>query len=274
MSCYYPLFGLPHGLHSSVTFSSHTLNQRIALGSTPRQHHLDLALYGNGDGGWRLRDRRPVPRPGGLVLDSRTYGLAPGDLLVCVPVPREQSLAAFSEQLPAPASKRIDRAPVAERCSLAFGWRGIESAYQGEYPLRMAELGSGTFFSGNPLLAADPAVGTNLVVLVSITRRDDPTLTSVELFEAGGRRLLRRIPHRRNRCTVIEVPPALVSTGELFLRCTQTVAIPIFLSLSSPDRPASMSVEHTHPPTELFWERDRLAGSRRIKATWLGARLR
>jgi hypothetical protein len=29
-------------------------------------------------------------------------------------------------------------------------------------------------------------------------------------------------------------------------------------------------VEHTHPPTELFSERDRMRGSRMIKSSWLG----
>jgi hypothetical protein len=51
------------------------------------------------------------------------------------------------------------------------------------------------------------------------------------------------------------------------------VAIPIVLRLSRVGAPASMSVEHTHPPTELFWEEDRVPGSRQVKRSWLGMRV-
>lgn len=274
MSCYYPLIGLPHGITSSVTYSSHTLNQRAGSSRVPHQHAVDLALFGVSAGRWQLRGRHPVGAPGDVVVTSADQGLAPGELEVCVPVARDIVLEPSPTELPLPLSKRIDRSPVAERCSLSFAWRGISSAYQGEYPVRMAELSRGTLVSFDPLLQSDPAVGTNLVCVVNLCRRLDDAVHSLECFDALARTLIRAVPYRSNTCCLIEFDAATAAAGPVVFRTTGSVGIPIFLTLSRPDLPPSMSVEHTHPPTEMFWDHDRLPGSRRIKATWLSAALR
>ncbi len=274
MSCYYPLIGLPRGIASSLRFSSRTLNQQLRPGHDHDHHHLDLALYRPLEDCWELIERQPIPATGDVELRSETYDLSPGELLVAVPVVRDSSLLQAPVDLPPPASKRIDRAPVAERCSLSFRWRGVESSYQGEYPLRMAERASGTLLGFSPLLMSDACVQTNVLALVTISRRIDPTLHLLEGFEAHSLRSIGQWELRSNACTVIEIDPQLAATGELFFRCATSLGIPICLSLSRDDLPASLSVEHTHPPTELFWEQDRLVGSRAIKGRWLGALLR
>ncbi|MEY4354204.1 MAG: hypothetical protein RLZZ609_2445 [Cyanobacteriota bacterium] len=270
MSCYYPLLGLPHGLDASLSYSSHTLNQRAGQQPPfPQQHLLELALYGIEAGAWRLRDTLTVPTHGDRVVLASSYGLAPGELLVAVPVKKGTLLDSHTSILPEPSSKRVDRSPVAERCRLAFHWRGISSSYQGEYPLRMAELAAGSFLSFDPLLKPDPAVGRSLVLLMTISRQHDPAALTLELFDGCSRRLLGCLSHRRNSCTVVEVPEGGWSAGPLVMRGSGWVGIPIVLRLSRLELPASMSVEHTHPPTELFWEQDRLPGSGQVKRTWL-----
>jgi hypothetical protein len=274
MSCYYPLLGLPHGIEASLTYSSHTLNQRAGHGHTvPRQHRLALALYAPRDGQWLLRDKLTVEPHGDRVVRASSYRLAPGELMVAVPVADDAPLEASASLLPKPCGKRVDRSPVAERCSLGFHWQGISSSYQGEYPLRMAEMEGGSFLSFDPLLKPDPAVGCSLVVLMTISRRHDPSPLPLELMDGGSRRLLATRQHHRNRCTVVEVPEGGFSAGPLVMRGSGWVAIPIVLRLSRVGAPASMSVEHTHPPTELFWEEDRVPGSRQVKRSWLGMRV-
>ena len=274
MSCYYPLLGLPAGLEASLTVSSHTLNQCASPGQrSPHPHRLDLALYGSSDGQWSLYDKLRVPRSGDVEVRASTYGLAPGDLLVAVPLVSDTPTEPRPEILPKPASKRLDRSPVAERCSLAFQWRGITSSYQGEYPLRMAEVQGGSFLSFDPLLKPDPAVGRTLVVLVSISRIQDPSHLALELFDSNSRRLLAAKDHYRNRCTIVELPPEGFSPGPLAMRGKGWVGIPIVIRLSTEESPPSMSVEHTHPPTELFWEEDRLQGSRIVKSSWMDIQL-
>jgi hypothetical protein len=275
MSCYYPLFGLPAGLEASLTFSSHTLNQCAKPGqSAPHQHQLDLALYGSSSAGhWILYDRLQVPHSADVEVRASTYGLSPGELLVAVPLASDSPTDARPEQLPKPASKRLDRSPVAERCSLAFHWRGITSSYQGEYPLRMAEVKGGSFLSFDPLLKPDPAVGRSLVVLVSISRIQDPSPLTLELFALTSRELLQTVNHARNRCTIVDLTEEPFHSGSLVMRGKGWVGIPIVIRLSREEAPPSMSVEHTHPPTELFWEEDRLPGSRIVKSSWMGIQL-
>ncbi|MFN6338960.1 MAG: hypothetical protein ACK41W_09610, partial [Cyanobacteriota bacterium] len=87
MSCYYPLLGLPHDIDASLTVSSHTLNQRAdPRAPSPLPHALDLALYGPDGDGWVLRDRLPIPLRGDRMVRASTYGLAPGEVLVAVPL--------------------------------------------------------------------------------------------------------------------------------------------------------------------------------------------
>ncbi len=137
----------------------------------------------------------------------------------------------------------------------------------------MAERPAGTLMVLPPLLQSDACVQTNLVAVVAIARRIDPTRHRLEGFEARSRRPIGQWDLRCNACTVVEIDPKLAATGELFFRCDSSLGIPICLSLGRDDLPPSLSVEHIHPPTELFWEEDRLLGSRAIKGRWLGALL-
>jgi hypothetical protein len=276
MPCYYPLLGLPEGIDTSLTYSVFTLNEASGAIRAPQRHGLDLALYRrpDGDGVWTLVDRLQAAADGSIVARARHYDLAPGALLVGVPVPREAVSEPRPVLLPRPASKRIDRAPVAERCSLGFHWRGVSSSYQGEFPLRMAEMARGTMVGFGPLLHAAVPAARTLLCLVNICRRDDPTPLSLEVFEAHSRTLVRRLCWRRNGSSLLELPAGQAPEAELVFRSADALGIPIFLTLSGGDGPASLGVEHTHPPTELFWEQDRLAGSRAVKHTWLGASLR
>ena len=246
MTCYYPLPGLPQGIGSSLTYSVFTLNEAQGAMRAPHRHRLDLALYRRPDteATWTLVDRLQPDACGNVVARSHDYGLAPGDLLVAVPVAQESRSEAHPEMLPLPASKRVGRAPVAERCSVAFHWRGVSSSYQGEFPLRMAELSRGTMVSFDPLLHASVPGAITLVCLLNISRRDDATPLHLEVFEAHNRRLLRTVPWRRNGCGLVDLPDGLESEGELVFRSTDAVGIPIFITLSGADAPASMSVEH------------------------------
>lgn len=274
MSCYYPLLGLPQGIDASLSYSSHTLNQRASKMQTiPLQHELSLALYGIEKGGWVLRDNLPVPAFGDRVVHASTYGLAPREMLVAVPVKSDTHLEERPALLPKPCSKRVDRSPVAERCNLTFHWREISSSYQGEYPLRMAELTGGSFLSFDPLLKPDPAVGRTLVVVMSVRRCHDAGVLPLELFDTTNRQLLTTLSHHWNGCTVVEIPDGGWDSGPLGMRGRGWVGIPIVLRLSRQDAPPSMGVEHTHPPTELFWEQDRQRGSGHLKRTWLSMEL-
>jgi hypothetical protein len=275
MTCYYPLIGLPHDVTTSVTYSTFTLNQATGDRCSPHRHALDLALYRKPEGGepWELVDRLSPGAEEDMVARSQDYGLAAGDVLVGVPVARQATSEKRPERLPAPASKRMDRSPVAERCSLGFHWRGVSSSYQGEYPLRMAELQKGTMVSFDPLLHASVPGALTLLCLVNVSRHDDGSPQRLECFEAHTHRLLASVPYRRNACGLLELPHEGVHAGELAFRSGGTVGIPIFLTLSGTDAPPSMSVEHTHPPTEFFWDQDRLRGSRAVKGTWLGLKL-
>lgn len=271
MTCYFPLLGLSHGIVASLTYSSLTHNQRTATHRAPTSHAVDLALHSPESQGWRCIDRLAVPADGDLTITSSDYGLTPGELIVAVPVTRDWQADPDDPLLPLPYSKKVDRSPLAERCSLGFSWRGVSSSYQGEYPHRMAQLQRGTLVSFNPLFQFGPTVGTNLLCVVTLSRQIDVSEHHLQLFDARENRLVQDIPYAINRCCLVEITPQMAARQDIFVRSASSLGIPIIISLSREDLPASMSVEHTHPPTQLFAQRDRLKGSRMIKQAWLGA---
>jgi len=273
MTCYYPLLGLSQGIVASLTYSGHTHNQRTSEALQPLAHQVDLAIYGIREGRWHCLDRLPLPPAEDLSVTSAHYGLQPGELLVGVPLARGEVPDPADPQLPLPYSKKVDRSPVAERCSLGFHWRGVTSSYQGEYPLRMAQLGRGTLLGFDPLLQSGATVGMNLLCLVNLCRAHDDRAHSLEGFDALTLKRRFTRSYRTNSCCLVEISPVEAASGELFCRSTTSLGIPIFITLSRQDLPASMSVEHSHPPTEMFTERDRQRGSRMIKSTWLGKTL-
>ena len=275
MTCYYPLLGLPKGLDASVSYFSHTHNQFADKDDrTPHCHQRQLALYQMIDGKWKLRDQLLLPRFGDVTLHASTYGLSEGELIVVVPLTEDTPIEDSTDLLPKPSSKRVDQSPIAERGCLAFHWRGISSSYQGEYPLRMAEVNGGSFLSFDPLLKPDPAAGKSLVILMSISRRHNPTTYTLELFDGTSKEILSSVNHCQNRCTVLDLPAEGVGPGPIVMRGSNWVGIPITIKLSKDGEPASMSVEHAHPPTELFWGTDRFAGSKKIKSSWMGMKLK
>jgi hypothetical protein len=273
MTCYYPIIGLPHGIVSSVTYSTLTHNQRTATSIRPHAHAMDLAIYGTRAEGWYCLDRMALPSGGDFTITSSDYQLSPGELLVGVPLGRGEVPEPPDPLLPLPYSKKVDRSPVAERCSLGFTWRGVTSSYQGEYPVRMAQLEGGTILSFDALLQSGPTVGMNLLCLVNLCRVDRDVRHTLEVFEAHNRRRLQSVSYRRNSCCLVEIGPQEAGSGELFFRSTTALGIPIYITLSRENLPPSMSVEHTHPPTQLFSDRDCLRGSRAIKGAWLGVPL-
>jgi len=274
MSCYYPLLGLPHAIDASITLLSHTHNQRAVNNQClPTLHEREVALYSPKNDLWALRDRFTLPISSEIEIYASTYGLAPGELMVAVPLPKDAPINHRTTLLPVPLSKRVDQSPIAERACLEFHWRGITCSYQGEFPLRIAEVDGGSFLSFDPLLKPDPSAGRSLVVVMSINRSPIPSSLPLEIFDGQSKTCVASLNHQQNSCTILDVPAEGWSEGPLVMRGSGWVGIPIVIKLSRLDAPPSMSVEHNHPPTELFWDRDRLAGSRQIKRSWLSMKL-
>jgi hypothetical protein len=149
----------------------------------------------------------------------------------------------------------------------------VSSSYQGEYPQRMAQFQQGTLVSFNALFQSGPTVGSNILCVVNLCRHCDDSVHHLELFDPRERCLLQTALYHLNSCCLVEILPYEASHREIFVRSASLLGIPILITLSRDDLPASMSVEHTHPPTQFFSDRDRQRGSRAIKQTWLGMSL-
>ena len=66
-----------------------------------------------------------------------------------------------------------------------------------------------------------------------------------------------------NSACIVDIRPN--SNTELCFYSKDTLGIPIFISYNNL---GYLSVEHTHPPAELFW-RNKIKGQQLLKQSWL-----
>ena len=60
------------------------------------------------------------------------------------------------------------------------------------------------------------------------------------------------------------------SNDELTLITSSSITfIPIFLNIMRNKSEFQISVEHTHPPTELFWGKEKLKAASKLKENWI-----
>ena len=83
-------------------------------------------------------------------VERKKFDFQSNQMLVLVPK-KTNNFPKEPKKLPKPDSLRIDKSPVAERCSLNFSFKNSVTSYQGEYPFEMALLNKSSFFSFDAL---------------------------------------------------------------------------------------------------------------------------
>lgn len=218
--------------------------------------------------GWTVVDRVSFGNSNTIVLHSHDYKLSVGSIAVVVPISPHQPSQVHLGELPTPFKRESDASSFTSRGSLRFYYRNRSSGYQSEYPFPMASRSIGkttTFrfltFTANPLV-------TNLVCFVNIQRENK--LDSAEIlveYLSETRTVLGNLSFKPNSVGVYEQ-----STSEnldIFAFCCKSnLSIPIFISFGGDPYP-QITVEHTHPPAELYWgASSKSIGVLKIRRTW------
>lgn len=271
MTYYYFLARPRHDVSTTITVTQFVPN---VLGRQLHRVPFDVAVYSllPDQVVWLLRDVRTFGDSQHVTISSESLGLAVGDIAVALPVTAGNPPPERTAMLPAPATRTIDGSPVATRCSLRFHWSGVSSSYQSEYPLVMADRTTGAVNSFN--LSAFPQ-GDAAVVLfcaVNITRDAGVSTMSYTITPVGtdGATLDgAAATARRNACTVIETD-STEAAHRLAYTSGDAVFLPIYVTLSHSSRGPEMSVEHTHPPHEMFWRRpSQTFCMPRLRSAWI-----
>jgi hypothetical protein len=230
-----------------------------ALGRQLRSDVFDVAMYvpRREQKIWELRQVLNFGSSHHIMATSETIGLDVGELAVGVPLEPGSKLSSRTDRLPAPRTRNVDGSPVAARCSLRFSWQGVSSSYQSEYPLTMAERVTGPLNSFN---LASSLQGQNASVLfcaVNIMRDAQIGANNYSILPVGHDGAALRnmaITARRNSCSVIETD-SIEAARRLAYSSSDAVFLPLYLVLGTSAIGPSISVEHTHPPHEMFWQR-------------------
>tara|TARA_B100000886_G_C20419740_1_gene490959 strand:+ start:613 stop:1443 length:831 start_codon:yes stop_codon:yes gene_type:complete len=190
------------------------------------------------------------------------------EILVIIPnkinkFPRE------SEQLPKPSPLRIDNSPVAERASLNFYLENSKTSYQGEYPFKMACLKNSSFLSFDSLKSNQDSNSVDFFIFMNITSAPSSEQVQIEVFDPQNKKNIRCLDAKRNSFNIYKIANLeadFPNKNTLFYKCKNCSFIPIMLSIDTNNY--QLSVEHTHPPTELFIGMRKMEAVKLIKRRW------
>ena len=175
------------------------------------------------------------------------------------------------KELPRPASLRIDKSPVEERCSLNFYFKKSMTSYQGEYPFQMASLRKSSFFSFDGLkqISKDKnSVNFTIFMNININSESQEKVT-IKVFNPHNKELKKNIIAQKNSFTIYRIEDENISGIKnkiLFYTSNYSSFIPISLTVNLQTN--QLSAEHTHPPSELFFG-NKSSVVKLIKKSWI-----
>jgi len=208
----------------------------------------------------------------GQFIEFRREDLnLPKNTMAVVVPSKEPDCIYQTKTLPEPHSIRRDKSLVAERASYNFNIKGISSSYQGEYPKSLALIKKSSFFTFDSI-RVEKEIGSETWLLLMNLRSNakDNMVHELSLYNPTNKVIIKRIKVKDNSFTSHLLPRESKNNRDpIFITCPTGTFIPIFISISFDGVSYEISVEHTHPPTELYWGLSKFIGSKNIKERWV-----
>ncbi len=213
---------------------------------------------------WKKIDEVKFNKDNNIALNSTDYELNIGQLAVIIPCEIGMDLKNEYDALPQPISRKVDLSPVNERATISFTKGKAFSSYQGEFPFQMSRI-KGTFLAFDPLMQDKSELTKTKIVFVNIYSNK---LTEKEFFElnvadSNSKEKITSKKYVHNSAGIIDMQA--IDNIELCFYSRDTLGVPIFISY---DDTGYLSVEHTHPPSEFFWN-NKFKGQQILKQNWL-----
>jgi len=260
MSDYLFLCNVGSGIRNHISLTNFAPNH---IGQTPKEKNFKCAVFKQNfqSTKWKKIDEKYFSSHN-LSFSSDEYSLDIGELAVIVPVSIEDNLKAEYDELPIPISRKIDLSPVNERASITFSIHDFHSSYQGDFPYSMSRI-HGTFLSFDPLIQNRRC--NQKLVFVNIHSKKIDNKRNLKIFTAAidKNKILATKEFVNNSVAIFDFEG--ITDRDLCFYSRDALGIPIFISFNEKE---FISVEHTHPPSELFWE-NKMFGQGLIKKNWL-----
>lgn len=274
MSSYYPIppdFKVnPNDINSPTVRSSITVGNfpnNALLSSVKNANKLvNFYIYYLKKNRW-LRISKKRCKPFESIEYSRS-DILPGSSEQLVVFASENDLPETCKVLPEPSSLRLDKAPIAERASYNFYLNNLSTSFQGEYPFHMSRKISGDFLSTDALKLNSESDCFTHILFINL-KRDASCSEKKEInfINPINNQTISSFSLRENQISDIFLKTDKKSEV-LFIRCKDAIFIPLFISIKNSDSNQEITVEHTHPPHEMIWGRDKYKLLSHIKSQW------
>ena len=206
-------------------------------------------------------------------IDIDRYSLELSDSEMAVAIIRKNNdFEKYCESLPEPYSLRVDKSAVAERVSYNFSYNSSQTSYQGEYPERMAKISNSSFFSFDALKSLVKSKDTkNYLLLINLKINPDiEGISCIKVYDPKDNYLVTKLKARNNMISVYDLSNHIEEgclDKILFMSCNDSTFIPLMLTVNKSNN--QLSVEHTHPPTEMLCGADKGNVIQMIKKRWI-----
>jgi len=199
-----------------------------------------------------------------MVITSSDYNLEVGQLAVVIPCEVDFLLLGKYDELPEPISRKSDISLVNERASITFYKDKSFSSYQGEFPYQMSLI-KGTFLAFDSLVQYTNKNINTKIVFINIHSKKllEKQVFHLNLANSDSKEKITSSKYVHNSAGIIDIPAH--DDIELCFYSKDTLGIPIFISYNNL---GYLSVEHLHPPSELFWN-NKFKGQQLLKQNWL-----
>ena len=156
-----------------------------------------------------------------------------------------------------PSSTKNDMCPVAERASYNFCIDKSMTSYQGEYPYELALDKRYSFFSFDSLRLDQKLKSKTFLILINLNKNAIKNEShKVYFYNSSNKSLLKEIIVKSNSVNNICISDISEHNNAIvdptFISCSTTTFIPIYLTIQEDSDNYQISVEHTHPPSEMF----------------------
>jgi hypothetical protein len=213
---------------------------------------------------WNKIDEVKFNENNNIVLSSADYKLSVGQLAVIIPCAFDMNLNDKYDTLPKPISRKVDLSPVNERATISFTKGNAFSSYQGEFPYQMSRI-KGTFLAFDSLMQdKNQAIRTKIVFInIHSNKLSDKKYFELIVANSDSKEKVASKKYVHNSACIIDIQA--IDNVDLCFYSKDTLGIPIFISYNNT---GYLSVEHTHPPSEYFWN-NKFKGQQILKQNWL-----
>jgi len=173
----------------------------------------------------------------------------------------------YSKKIPNSFIKKIDFSPHTMRGKHSFIKNNISSGYMGEYPLKMTKVSSGNVFSYVNMFHSQPLKSKSSIVFINFSENQnmEGKLLLVDLDE---NRVIFSKKTKSNQACTISLENKIFFGKKIALYSLGHIGIPIYINEYGVNKKQSLSVEHSHPPSEYFFS-DIYKHQAILKKNWL-----